>query len=84
MTVADLLRDSLAEHKAALAERQRKAFISAIPHLERAYRLRLDAHREDPEHSDPAWAEEEQHTPTGRSTHEDLLAFYKQQLGPLV
>lgn len=82
MTIADLLRESMAEHRTALAHRQRKAAVSAIPHLERAYRLRLDADREDPNHSDPAWQEEEQHTPTGRSTHTDLMQFYEQQLGP--
>jgi hypothetical protein len=82
MTIADLLTQSMAEHKQALAHRQKKAFASAIPHLERAYRLRLDAHREDPEHSDPAWAEDQRNTPKGIDTHAVMIAFYEQHLGP--
>lgn len=79
-TVAAKLRDSLAAHAAALEARHRKDFAVATVELRRAYTLRGDAHNLDPEHTLPAWQEEDRRTPQGRNTHDDLMAFYAQQL----
>ena len=84
MTVADLLKESMAAHQQALYARQHKATISAVQHLERAYRLRLDAHQQDPNHTDPAWQAERGFSPAGKDTHAEMLKFYEQQLGPLL
>lgn len=79
-TVAAKLRDSLAAHDAALDARHRKDFAVATVELRRAYTLRADAHNLDPDHLLPAWQEEDRRTPRGRNTHDDLMAFYAQQL----
>lgn len=49
--------------------------------LHEAYTLRMAAHQIDPEHSDPAWIEEQGKTPTGRDTHDELMTFYREKLG---
>lgn len=76
MTIADTLRASRAAHQAALSARQRKDAVSAEAQLRDAYRLRLEAARDDPDRTDPAWIEDQDVTPRGRDTHADLLAFY--------
>lgn len=77
--VAKLLKDSLTAHKRALAARKAKS-PDAGSLLQQAYDLRVAAHQADPEHADPAWAEEDTHTNTSKPTHEQLMAFYQSLL----
>lgn len=46
---------------------------------QQALNARVDAHTLDPEHTDPAWAEEQALTPTGRDTHIELMQFYAER-----
>lgn len=48
--------------------------------LQRAYALRQTAHELDPDHEAPAWQAEQRFSPKGRDTHEEFLAFYREQL----
>ncbi len=82
LTVAELLAASLVSHNDARALRKqqprpRAAIWSA---LNKAYHLRMDAHALDPEHTDPAWLDEQAVTIPEWDTHAVMLAFYEQQL----
>jgi hypothetical protein len=77
--VARLLRDALSAHEAAKEARRQKR-PDARDLLIQARELRIEAHRLDPDHTAPAWFEEQVITPNGKDTHRELLAFYAQQL----
>jgi hypothetical protein len=76
--VATLLKDSMAAHaqwrmlKPTQPEQASAALRSAAA-------LRVQAHEADPDHSDPAWQQEQPKTARGRDTHEELMAFYRAQ-----
>ena len=83
--VNENLKASMREHlvwRASSGPRIRKEA------MERAYVLRRNAHAMDPDHTASGWAEEQSTggarglgTPKGRDTHEELTAFYREQLG---
>lgn len=75
-SIADLLERSHAAHT-AYREAIRAGQPTALATIElvNAQRHRLVAHALDPDHTDPAWAAEALKYP-----HEDLVAFYAQQL----
>lgn len=77
--VRKLLKDSLTAHKRALAARKAKQ-PDAMELLAHARDLRVAAHQADPEHSDPAWDEENAHTNNPRPTHDQLMVFYQSLL----
>lgn len=67
--VASLLAQSWAAH----ADRKRGK-------LSDAYEFRRRAHELDPEHTDPAWQDEQAKTPRGVDTHKAVMAFYEEAL----
>ena len=76
MSIATLLADSISAHKRAQGNRKgRPADWRDL--LTTAATLRRQAEAEDPTFSDPAWADESRHTPTGVNTHAVLTAFYE-------
>lgn len=79
--IAALLSESLAQHRHAFKLRHDGDAAAARMALSEARRLRLDAEALDPEHEAPAWADEQRHTPRGKDTHAEMLAFYAQQAG---
>lgn len=79
--VAAKLTASLAAHQAALQARQHRDLDVAFDQMTLAYRWRTEAHALDPQHTAPAWRNEEHKTPRGRDTHTELMTFYRQQLG---
>lgn len=76
--VARLLADSLTVHNSAkpAGKGQRRDMTQALEKWGTARALRLSAHALDPEHADPAWANE-------RVAHEAMMLFYDQKLGPV-
>lgn len=80
---ADVLAQSLAEHRAAMPQKPSgKRPGDWQDHMREAWRLRLQAHLVlDPWHADPAWEQEQYLTPRGRDTNEAMLAFYREKLG---
>ena len=80
MSVANLLQQSMSAHQASTIARNAKR-PDAAALMEQAYRLRLDAHKLDPAHKDPAWEAEQAATAPGQDTHTALLAFYTQHVG---
>lgn len=81
--VGDLLRQSMSAHDRAKDQRRRGNRDQARESLLQARALRLQALAEDPERTDIAWAAEQARTPLGRDTHDELLKFYREQLGDL-
>lgn len=81
MSVAALLKQSLAAHDRAKQLRRQARKDQARESLTQARALREQAHALDPDHTDAAWADEADRTPTGRNTHQELTAFYAQMLG---
>ena len=82
--VAAKLRESLAAHQQALMARQNRDVEENLSQIGLAYRLRIDAHRLDPDHTAPTWQEDQRKTPRGRDTHQDFLRFYRQQRPDLI
>lgn len=80
--IATLLRDSMTCHMGARTARRMRDSVAALGNLQEALTLREQAHALDPEHMAPAWAEEQRHSPNGKDTHTEMLAFYRQQLEP--
>lgn len=78
--IAGLLRDSLVSHDAATRARKAGDAATTRVAIEAALTLREQAHSLDPDHVSPAWAAEQAKTPRGKDTHDELIAFYRQQL----
>lgn len=77
-----LLSASMVAHTQALAARRQPGQQQAArDFLHTAYDRRMEAQRLDPDHTVPAWTD----TRTkGRERHDQLCAFYEQQLLTLV
>lgn len=78
--VANLLVQSHAAHLEAKECRQKKDRAGNLARLKEARAHRLAAHALDPEHTVPAWAEEQRHTPNVLDTHAEMLRFYNHQI----
>jgi hypothetical protein len=81
MSVAELLQQSMAQHRVYQQLARARDITRAKEAMKQARDLREYALSQDPTRSDPAWAEEQTATPTGRDTHEELTAFYAEYLG---
>ncbi len=78
--VADLLSLSMRAHKTAHAVRNQRGTGDNKALLREALSNREAAHKEDPTHTDPAWAAEEM-APTGYpGMHTRMMAFYEKAL----
>lgn len=86
LTVAQLLEASWAAHKAAqqvttgAKDKRRVTRGLDVKKLTEAYELRKQAIATDPDHTDPAWQQEQARTPNGRDTHAELMAYYRGKL----
>ena len=82
MIISELLQESMSLHNRAKVpgKLQPRAY-EAMDLWRQAYELRALAESMDPEKADPAWAEEQRHTPRGRDTHDELMTFYREKLG---
>jgi hypothetical protein len=77
VTISDLLTESMKLHKSARPQGRGMTRPSNWRDLMRqAFELRKQALAQDPDRTDQAWRDEEQHTPTGRNTHALMMAFY--------
>lgn len=81
LAVKAALQDSMAAHRLASAPPRGKRPDNWLEALQRAYTLRKAAHAMDPQHTAPAWEDEQALTPRGEDTHRSLLRFYKERLG---
>ena len=83
MPVADLLADARAAHaqyRRLSADSQNRNLLGMGAAIQTALRARLDAHTEDPEHTDPAWLADQQ--AMKGQTHDSLVTFYSKYLAP--
>jgi hypothetical protein len=79
--VSDLLARSLAAHKRAQQLRHKGDSAAATVALTEARDLRMQAIAEDPEHTDPAWTDEQGAASPGTDTHAAMMQFYATKLG---
>lgn len=77
--IARLLTASLKAHQDAKRARHDRKPALCREHWQAALNARVDAHALDPEHTDPAWAEEQAHTPGRYDTHSEMLQFYAER-----
>ena len=80
MTVAELLRQSMAAHNQYKQLARQRDIARAREALTLARDLRKQAIEMDPDRSEPCWAEEQGKTATGVDTHDALTQFYAEQL----
>jgi len=73
------LAASMRAHEDARQARLQRDPIRARAMLAGAAEWRLLAHTRDPEHTAPAWQDEQRFSPTGRDTHAEMVAFYLAQ-----
>lgn len=82
--VGAFLAQSRAAHSAYQQAKQNKKPVEARAQLQIAADGRLSAHEADPAHTAPAWAEDaipgDHATATHAELHDQLTAFYAQQL----
>lgn len=74
MTVSELLTNSRSAHAAYRTLKPRVAVEAIRDQIALAYDFRQQAHDADPDHGDPAWADD-------KASHGDLMAFYRGKLG---
>jgi len=77
-TAGDNLRESMRLYLQARSKRRQNDSTWRVD-LRNSASLRVEAHNLDPKHESPAWEEEQGHTPRGRDTHEEIMAFYREQ-----
>ena len=78
LTLSDLLRQARASHAAYRASAKTRNYPLLESHLRDALAKRLEAHASDPEHTDPAWIED-QALMKGQSS-QTLETFYAKYL----
>lgn len=76
MSVGDLLTASQRSHLQAQVCRKQKDRAGHLDCCRVALDLRLQAHELDPDHRDPAWAQER----TKKFHHDALITFYEHEL----
>lgn len=81
MTVADLLRQSMAAHNQYKQLARQRDKVGARAEMVKARDLRRQAITLDPDRTDPQWAVEQTNTATHANTHDELTRFYVEQLG---
>lgn len=75
--VADLLRQSMAKHRAALPpSRERRDVLKALELWAEALDLRKQAHHADPKHKAQVWSNVDL-----AGDHDALMEFYREKLG---
>jgi len=77
--IARLLTVSQKAHQDARRARHDQKPSRAREYWQVALDARTDAHTQDPEHLDPAWAEEQALTPGRYDTHSELMQFYAER-----
>lgn len=77
--IARLLAVSLKAHQDAKRARYDRKSALCRAYWQTALDARVEAHTLDPDHLDPAWAEEQVTTPLAYDTHAELMQFYAER-----